>query len=510
MLKPLAFAFTVIFFLASCSKSDKTSEIPADSTALQPPGNDSLLPAYVYNRASTYEGQFNTQLQTTDSAYVDREGLIALSESLEMDQRKDLAVRGGNFTELRLVMFRENAPVMKLTNCRNITFVNVNFSAQYADQYLLELSNCTNITFEHCTFMFDEAQSIAQRDNENVVFSECTFGGPGSAADEPFFVEEPGETADENSVNAEEQVAVEEDHEGDDGSGEETASEESAEEDQATEQSAYPVGAWTSGITTLSVPRQQENLGYFAKNKFFNIHGPGQMNYASYSVLEFGRDFLSPVDWTRETETWKEGSDVVSFMPDNCPDYDKVLSLTRTRRKLWYIHRKLSFEQESGIDVNDRWRDDAWYRNRSYYAFLFDDRSTTTMEQVWNAAKPFISGEVTLTRQEYNDALIFIDELLLYYAKVKATPFWEDRFYYLTGMEVNLAAPAYFYEAGFPLHDNLCMREGYSGGNYITGYDWGNEAWMYGFWLRRHREGNMEMVKNILLWAKTEVLRRSA
>ncbi|MBT1700128.1 hypothetical protein KK083_24785 [Fulvivirgaceae bacterium PWU4] len=502
MLRPLAFAFTIIFFLASCSKPDQTSETPADSTTLQTSGDDSLLPVYVYNRASTYEGQFNTQLQTTDSAQVDREGLIALSASLEMDQRKDLTVRGGNFMELKLVMFRQHAPVLKLTNCRNITFVNVSFSAQYANQHLVELSNCTNITFEHCTFMFDEAQSIAQRDNENVVFNECTFGGPGSAAEEPSLEEQSDETSEENSVSAEMQVAGEEESE------EETASEET-EEDPATEQFTYPTGAWTSGIATLSVPRQQENLGYFAANQYFNVRDPGQMNYASYSVLEFGRDFLSPVDWTQETETWKEGSDVVSFMPDNCPDYDKVLSLTRTRRKLWYIHRKLSFEQEYGIDAQDRWRDDAWYRNRSYYAFLFDDRSATMMEQVWNAVKPFISGEVTITRQEYNDALLFIDELLLYHAKVEATPFWEDRFYYLGNMDVNLSAAEYFYEAGFPLHDNLCMREGYSGGNYITGYDWGNEAWMYGFWLRRHREGNMEMVKNILLWAKAELLRRS-
>jgi hypothetical protein len=52
------------------------------------------------------------------------------------------------------------------------------------------------------------------------------------------------------------------------------------------------------------------------------------------------------------------------------------------------------------------------------------------------------------------------------------------------------------------------MRNGYTGGNYITGYDWGNEAWMYGFWLRRHKEGNMETVKDILLWAKAEISKR--
>lgn len=505
MLRPHVFVFA-IFILASCSTNNKTAETTNDSTAVYASEDHSApMPAYVYNRAATYEGQFNTQLQTSDSAYVDREGLIALSESLVMDQRNDLAVRGGTFTELKLVMFRQHAPVLKLTDCRNITFTNVNFSAQYADQHLVELSNCSNITFEHCTFMFDEEQSIVQRGNENVVFNECTFGGTGSVAEEPVLEEQSDETYEENREDGEEENNGSED----DVYEEESAPEETAEEDQAAAQPVYPVGAWTSGVTTLSVPRQQENLNYFATNRFFNVRSPVQMNYASYSVLEFGRDFLSPVDWTQETETWKEGSDAESYMPGDCADRGKVLSLTRTRRKLWYIHRKLSFEQETGIDANDRWRDDNWYRNRSYYAFLFEDRSPTTMEQVWNVAKPFISGEVTITRAEYQDALLFIEELLLYYAKVKATPFWEDRFYYLVNTEVNLSPAERFYEAGFPVHDNPCMREGYSGGNYITGYDWGNEAWMYGFWLRRHREGNIDEVRNILLWAKAEISRRS-
>ncbi len=118
-----------------------------------------------------------------------------------------------------------------------------------------------------------------------------------------------------------------------------------------------------------------------------------------------------------------------------------------------------------------------------------------------------VRADVGITDQGLaSDWRLFASELLRYRAMVLSVPDWEKRFDELVKSERNLVAGAPFHEAGFPKTDDACHHLPWIfGGNYIVGYDHGLEGWFYSFWVRRHKEGTMDVVKDLLEWGVAAV-----
>lgn len=132
------------------------------------------------------------------------------------------------------------------------------------------------------------------------------------------------------------------------------------------------------------------------------------------------------------------------------------------------------------------------------------------------------SGSVDMTKSPFNlsDYLVYqivlplklepvIRELPVYYDAVVSTKDWEEKFEAILelGDYGNLNGGKTFYLAGFP---KINRGSGYTSpldvelidGDTLSIYEGDSsiEAWLYSFWMRRHKDGSMELVKKILDW----------
>jgi len=220
------------------------------------------------------------------------------------------------------------------------------------------------------------------------------------------------------------------------------------------------------------------------------------------ALIGFSQDLARPIEWTRESDTWQVNHDYEANLKKareenklsvSC-DTPQITSLYRTRQKLFYIHRKLT-------EKDERWKDAEWFQNRIYYDLLFsrDVVRLNQLFQVLNNSRPpavAISDPGLAT-----DWRLFASELLRYRTMVLSVPDWQEQFENLAQGERNLVSGDPFHEAGFPKTDDACHHLTYIfGGNYIVGYDQGLEGWFYSFWVRRHKEGTMDVVKDMLEW----------
>jgi hypothetical protein len=455
----------------SDSASDSSSSLAVD------PSLDHLLPTHTFDYNSTYEVQFQSFINSLKKDTITREGFLGFSTSLVIKDKQNIVLRGEEEKNLKFVMFNDSVPLLKIINSNSVTFTNIDFNNEFTpdlfhSQKLISIEGSSNISFINCNFTASESIMMSDSEIANATFTNCNF----------YSTAGQDEAQEDNPVL------------GNEGDGDNTIE----------ETPSFP-NDWSANVNTLSIPHYAENEKYFDSNEHFQVNSVEQMTYSAYAVLDFARDFLKPVNWKQENSTWQTGMEIRENIPATCPDFEKVISLTETRKKLWYIHRKLTESQEyDASGTGDRWKDDSWYKNRSYYNAAFKDRTADGIETFWKYGKVFLSDNVELKKPR-KDALLFIDELLLYYVKIKQTPYYKEKFRYLQLSELNLVDGEYFYQTGFAPHSNECMRTGYTDGNYITGYDWGNESWMYSFWLRRTFEGNSENVKDILLWAKSKL-----
>ena len=137
------------------------------------------------------------------------------------------------------------------------------------------------------------------------------------------------------------------------------------------------------------------------------------------------------------------------------------------------------------------------------------------------------SGSVDMTKSPFNlsDYLVYqivlplklepvIRELPVYYDAVVSTKDWEEKFEAILelGDYGNLNGGKTFYLAGFP---KINRGSGYTSpldvelidGDTLAIYEGDSsiEAWLYSFWMRRHKDGSMELVKKILDWLNAEL-----
>ena len=137
------------------------------------------------------------------------------------------------------------------------------------------------------------------------------------------------------------------------------------------------------------------------------------------------------------------------------------------------------------------------------------------------------SGSVDMTKSPFNlsDYLVYqivlplklepvIRELPVYYDAVVSTKDWEEKFEAILelGDYGNLNGGKTFYLAGFP---KINRGSGYTSpldvelidGDTLAIFeaDSSIEAWLYSFWMRRHKDGSMELVKKILDWLNSEL-----
>lgn len=137
------------------------------------------------------------------------------------------------------------------------------------------------------------------------------------------------------------------------------------------------------------------------------------------------------------------------------------------------------------------------------------------------------SGSMDMAKAPFNlsDYVVFqvilplklepvIRELPVYYDAIVSVPDWQEKLEAIRelGDYGNLNGGKTFYLAGFPKvnrgsgytspldvelidRDTLAIYEG----------DSSIEAWLYSFWMRRHTEGSMELVKKILDWLNAEL-----
>lgn len=126
-------------------------------------------------------------------------------------------------------------------------------------------------------------------------------------------------------------------------------------------------------------------------------------------------------------------------------------------------------------------------------------------------AQSFMSNYLALanydpkTMEGLDDWKVLIEELLLYHQKIIQLSDWEARFDGLladprTARQLHRGAT--FHDAGFPRSDDPCYSKGrlFELGDYQIAHD--SEGWLYSFWVRRHREGNILIVREVLRWAQ--------
>ncbi len=181
----------------------------------------------------------------------------------------------------------------------------------------------------------------------------------------------------------------------------------------------------------------------------------------------------------------------LSEIASECKEVDKIQKLSKVKRKVWYIHRKL-IDQSSD-----------WYRNRSYYPLVHLMRSKTVLSKLLTEnIRDLLNKNFKNSLGKSSAYYLFVDELLNYHNIIMGVDGWEDKFRELIKQaeNKNLVNPYHFHTIGFPKHENKCMNMSFAtDGDYTAGYDHGLESWFYGFWLRRLEEGNMEMVHDSLV-----------
>lgn len=213
--------------------------------------------------------------------------------------------------------------------------------------------------------------------------------------------------------------------------------------------------------------------------------------------LDLYSDMLKPLDDIVAGTGFDAVTPVTSDIDKKCTNASRIKSIYKVRQKVWFLHRALVVEN-SEEEISKE-----YYRNRSYLPLIHLMRDEQSLKDFSKMVKIHFDENFDKEKFLKKEWRIFAEELVGYHHMITSTKDWKRKFtiLYAQREERNLANSAHFYEIGFPQHDNRCMDESFSkNSNYLAGYDHGVEGWMYGFWLRRYKEGTMTELHNLLIW----------
>lgn len=162
---------------------------------------------------------------------------------------------------------------------------------------------------------------------------------------------------------------------------------------------------------------------------------------------------------------------------------EKYRNIVLARHKLIAFHNNL----KGGSDDTTATLD-----NNVNFELLFHRDAAFVAEVFLLSANSLVHNEKFIN--DTNSFLDFAIELVKHKNGITSNPKWKEILgALLKSQPYNLARAEPYYESGFPRSENACLQA-------KPQNDYSIDAWMYGFWLRRFSEGNMELVGRILDW----------
>lgn len=213
--------------------------------------------------------------------------------------------------------------------------------------------------------------------------------------------------------------------------------------------------------------------------------------------LDLYSDMLKPLDDIVAGTGFDEVTPDTADIEKKCTNASRIKSIYKVRQKVWFLHRALV------VEISEDEIRKEYYRNRSYLPLVHLMRDEQSLKDFSKMVKIHFDENFDKKKFLKKEWRIFAEELVGYHHMITSTKDWKRKFaiLYAQREERNLGNSAHFYEIGFPQHENRCMDETFSkDSNYLAGYDLGVEGWMYGFWLRRYKEGTMTELYNLLTW----------
>lgn len=233
----------------------------------------------------------------------------------------------------------------------------------------------------------------------------------------------------------------------------------------------------------------------------------GFFYWAEESAAEENRQsfmdaIFSAIESSANLDLSDENMEIVNDEPDTKED-TKFMGLLRAKLRLAHIFRQLEYPDTTLSVLNG-------------YEFVRMIMTASSSGSLNAADAPFDLGDYIVYQMVLPLGLEpLIRELPAYYKAVKSKDDWQEKFDLIldTGDEYGpaLNKGKTFHLAGFPKVNgkkdyvtaiNVSLNDDALS---LGEYDSSIEAWLYSFWLRRYKDGSLEIVKTILDWLNTRL-----